>query len=128
MRVSRINAIRFTLALLIGLGGIVRAGMAQAADEPRQPIAIQFSLDRAMDASAAPFVMAGVSGLFSAEGLAVTTNIANGSPDAIARVAAGTSDFALVDINALVRYRDKDKPDTAPVKAVFVLFNVAPYA
>ena len=92
------------------------------------PLAIQFSLDRPIDAAAAPFVMAATGGLFSAEGLAVTTNIASGSPDAIARVAAGTSDFALVDINALVRFRDKDKQGAPPVKAVFVLFNKAPYA
>ena len=94
----------------------------------RPPVAIQFSLDRPIDAAAAPFVMAATGGLFSAEGLAVTTNIASGSPDAIARVAAGTSDFALVDINALVRFRDKDKQGVPPVKAVFVLFNKAPYA
>ena len=99
-----------------------------AADEPRPPLAIQFSLDRPIDATDAPFVMAASNGLFSAEGLAVTVNIASGSPDAIARVAAGTSDFALVDINALVRFRDKDKQGVPPVKAVFVLFNKAPYA
>jgi NitT/TauT family transport system substrate-binding protein len=128
MRVISTNAIRCILALLIGLGAVAWAGVAAAADEPRQPIAIQFTLDRPVDAAAAPFVMAGVSGLFSSEGLAVTTNIASGSLDAIARVAAGSSDFALVDINALVRYRDKDKPDTPHIKAVFVLFNKAPYA
>jgi NitT/TauT family transport system substrate-binding protein len=72
--------------------------------------------------------MAATGGLFSKENLAVTFNIASGSPDAIARVAAGTSDFALVDINALVRFRDKDKQGVPPVKAVFVLFNKAPYA
>jgi NitT/TauT family transport system substrate-binding protein len=128
MRVTRTNAIRSILALLIGLVGAVCPGAGRAADEPRQPVAIQFSLDRPIDAVAAPFVMAAMNGLFSAEGLAVTTNIASGSPDAIGRVAAGTSDFALVDINALVRYRDKDKADTPRVKAVFVLFNKAPYA
>jgi NitT/TauT family transport system substrate-binding protein len=128
MCVTRTNAIRSILALLIGLGAVMCAIAAQAADEPRQPIAIQFSLDRPIDAAAAPFVMAAVNGLFTAEGLAVTINIASGSPDAIARVAAGTSDFALVDINALVRYRDKDKADVPPVKAVFVLFNKAPYS
>ena len=37
----------------------------------------------------------------------------------------GASDFALVDINVLVRFRDKQG---APIKAVFVLFNQAPYA
>jgi NitT/TauT family transport system substrate-binding protein len=97
-------------------------------EEPRPPVAIQFSLDRPVDAVAAPFVMASVNGLFSAEGLAVTTNIASGSSDAIKRVADGSSDFALVDINALVRFRDKDKQGVPPVKAVFVLFNKAPYA
>jgi len=76
MRVISTNAIRYILALLIGLGAVAWAGVAAAADEPRQPIAIQFTLDRPVDAVAAPFVMAGVSGRFSSEGLAVTTNIA----------------------------------------------------
>jgi NitT/TauT family transport system substrate-binding protein len=128
MRAPRTNAFRSVLAALAGLCGIASPGAnaALAADETRPPLAIQFSLDRPIDAAAAPFVMAATGGLFSAEGLAVTTNIASGPPDAIARVAAGTSDFALVDINALVRIRDKQ--GASPVKAVFVLFNKAPYA
>ncbi|MET0678997.1 MAG: ABC transporter substrate-binding protein [Bradyrhizobium sp.] len=101
---------------------------AAAADEPRPPLPIQLSLDRPIDAAAAPFVMAASGGLFSAEALSVTINIAGGSQDAIGRVAAGTSDFALVDINALMRFRDKDKQGGPRIKAVFVLFNKAPYA
>ena len=130
MRTTRTNAFRPLLALLAGLCGIAVFGASHvcAADEPRPPLAIQFSLDRPIDAAAAPFVMAAAGGLFSAEALAVTINIASGSPDAIARVAAGTSDFALVDINALMRFRDKDKQGGSKIKAVFVLFNKAPYA
>ena len=130
MRTRRTNAIRFILASLAGLCGIasLTASAALAADETRPPLAIQFSLDRPIDAAAAPFVMAATGGLFSAESLAVTINIASGSPDAIARVAAGSSDFALVDINALVRFHDKDKQGVPSIKAVFVLFNKAPYA
>ena len=116
MRAAGPTPLRFILASLIGplrdCGRWLRDA-ALAADEPRPPVAIQFSLDRPIDAAAAPFVMAAAGGLFSAEGLAVTTNIASGSSDAIARVAAGTSDFALVDINALVRFRDKDKQGVA---------------
>jgi NitT/TauT family transport system substrate-binding protein len=128
MRVCQTIVGRWFLASLIGLFGFANfaLGESRAADDVRQPIAIQFSLDRPIDAGAAPFVMASASGLFSAEGLAVTTNIASGSQDAIARVVAGTSDFALADINALIRFRDK--PGTPPVKAVFVLFNKSPYA
>jgi len=128
MRVTRTNTRRTMLALLIGLGGSVCFGSNRslAADEPRPPLAIQFSLDRPIDAGAAPFVVASARGLFSSEGLAVTTNSASGSPDAIARVATGASDFALVDINELVRFRGK--ASAPPIKAVFVLFNKSPYA
>ena len=128
MRVNSIGAFRYVLALLTGLSGFACPGAdgARAAGEVRQPVAIQFSLDRPLDAGAAPFVVAAADGLFGAEGLAVATNIATGSPDAIARVATGSSDLALVDINVLVRFRDK--ADAPPVKAVFMLFNKAPYA
>jgi NitT/TauT family transport system substrate-binding protein len=138
MRAIRTNAIRSRLsaplnALLAPFAGLcaiagLMTGHVLAADEPRSPLAIQFSLDRPIDAAAAPFVMATAGGLFGAEALAVTTNIASGSLDAMARVAAGTSDFALVDINALMRFRDKDKQGGARIKAVFVLSNKAPYA
>jgi NitT/TauT family transport system substrate-binding protein len=128
MRVNQIIAPHRILALLTGLSVVacLGAGESQAADEVRPPIAIQFSFDRPIDASAAPFVVAASRGLFATEGLAVTINIAGGSPDAIARVASGASDLALVDINVLIRFRDR--PGAAPVKAVFVLFNKAPYA
>ena len=104
MRAVRTNAIRSRLSalsrvLLASLAGLcaiagLMASNVLAADEPRPPLQIQFSLDRPIDAAAAPFVMAAAGGLFGAEALAVTTNIASGSSDAIARVAAGTSDFA----------------------------------
>ena len=130
MRTIRTKAIRALLASLLGLCGIAGFGIKalRAAEEARTPLAIQFSLDRPIDAAASPFVMAATGGLFSAEALAVTINVAAGSTDAIARVAAGSSDFALVDINALVRFRDKDKQGAPQIKAVFVLFNKAPYA
>jgi NitT/TauT family transport system substrate-binding protein len=104
----------------------IGAQTGRAAGETATPTAIQFTLDRPLDASDAPFVLASTRGLFRSENLAVATNIAGGPPDAIARVASGSSDLALVDINVLMRFRDK--ADAAPVKAVFVLFNKAPYA
>src|ERR1700755_2771313 len=104
MRTNLTIAVRYFLALT-GLLVFAWFGAPQARGqdeprqaEPRQPVAIQFSLDRPVDAGAAPLVLAATNGLFGAEGLAVTTNIASGSADAIARVAAGSSDFALIDI------------------------------
>jgi len=128
MRVNQTIVIRCFFALLMGLIGFAFLGAekSRAAGDVRQPVAIQFSFDRPIDASAAPFVLASDRGLFSAEGLAVTTDVANGSPEAIARVAAKTSDLAVVDINELIRWRDTS--GAPPIKAVFVLFNQSPYA
>lgn len=114
------------LALLAGLGGLACAP-ANAADD-KQPVTVQFTLDRPLDAVGSPFVMAQVNGLFGNEGLAVTIGATTSSQDAIARVTSGTSDLALVDINALVRHRDKEKAGSPHAKAVFVLFNRAAYS
>ena len=91
MRLTPTTTVRCILASLMGLLGFVcpGAGDSRAADADRQPIAIEFSYDRPINAGAAPFVLASTRGLFAAEGLAVTTDIASGSPEAIARVALG---------------------------------------
>jgi NitT/TauT family transport system substrate-binding protein len=128
MRISQTIALRCFLASLTGLLGLAcfGAGGGQAAGETVQPVAIQLTYDRPINAGMAPFAVAAAGGLFGAEGLSVTTDIASGSPEAIARVAAGTSNFALVDLNELIRFHDK--PGVPPIKAVFVLFNKSPYA
>ena len=89
---------------------------------------MQFTLDRPIDAVAAPFVMAQVNGLFGAEGLAVTIGAASEFAGRDRARDVGQQRLALVDINALVRHRDKEKADSPHAKAVFVLFNRAAYA
>ncbi len=112
--------------LLAALPGLSSGAMAGETAGSTQPTAIHFSFDRPVNASAAPIVVALTDGLFAAERLAVTTSIAENSPDAIGRIASGASDLALVDINALVRFRSQ--ASAPPVQAVFMLFNKAPYA
>ncbi|MET0969894.1 MAG: ABC transporter substrate-binding protein [Tardiphaga sp.] len=115
------------LILALGAAALVpfRATPGRAEDD-RTPAALQFTLDRPIDAIAAPFVLAGTRGLYRAENLNVATNVAAGSRETIARIASGASDVALADLNALIRYRGDE--DAAPVKAVFILLNTAPYA
>jgi NitT/TauT family transport system substrate-binding protein len=118
----------------IGLGGLLAlciaiaapAANSLAAETPALSTTIHFSFDRPFDASTAPLFLAAKDGAFGAERLTVAFNSAAGSPDALTRVARGDSELALVDLNELIRYRDRE--DAAPIKAVFVLFNRAPYA
>src|SRR5262249_32175901 len=98
----------------------------KAADDTNQHIAINFAFDRPLDSSMAPFFVAMKDGRFAAEHLSVTFTTAAGSPEALTRIARGDSDLALVDINELIRFRDR--ADAPAIKAVFVLFNRAPYA
>jgi len=115
------------LALALGLAGALCLAAGQSrADDAKPPLALQLTFDRPMEASMAPFVIAAGRGLFAKEGLNVSTNSANGSIEAIGKVAAGESEMALVDINELIRWRDK--PGAPPIKAVFMLFNQAPYS
>ena len=128
MRVNQPLDIRRRLVLIAGLAFLASGmpGASRAAEDAQPPTGIQLAFDRPLDASMAPFVVAASRGLFAAERLSVATHVANGSPEAIARVASGASDLALVDLNELIRYRDK--ANAAPIKAVFMLFNQAPYA
>ncbi len=122
------QSIAFRLDILAALVSLAWPGAARSepADATKEPVAIRFSFDRPLEASMAPFIVASSRGLFAAEGLTVTFNHASGSGEAIARVAKGDSELALVDLNELIRFRDH--AGAAPVKAVFVLFNQAPYA
>jgi NitT/TauT family transport system substrate-binding protein len=127
MHVTKSRSLRSLMALLIGLAGVPCLWSGQArADDAKPPLAIQLTFDRPLEASMAPFVVASTRGLFAREGLNVSTNSANGSLEAIAKVAAGDSEMALVDINELIRWRDK--PGAPPIKAVFMLFNQSPYS
>ena len=108
--------IGFALAALIGSG----------VTDARAASALRLTFDRPMDASFAPFVISISKGLYRDEDLNVSTDVAKTTRDAITRVASGDSDIALADINALARYRDDE--GAAPVKAVFMVFNTAPYA
>lgn len=125
MRTGWSNALRCLFAVLAGLVVFVSGGDSRAADNA-PPISVQLAFDRPLDASMAPFMLAASRGLFGAEHLAVSFHFADGSAEAIARVATGDSEFALADINELIRFRGK--ADAPPVKAVFMLFNQAPYA
>lgn len=121
------SAFRSMRALSIGLAGaLCLAAIPGRAEDAKPPLAIQFTFDRPLEASMAPFVVAASRGLFARERLNVSTNFANGSIEAIAKVAAGESEMAMVDINELIRWRDKS--GAPPIKAVFVLFNQAPYS
>lgn len=127
MRTFRTLVFRL-FAPCVGLALLALAGLnaGHAAGDEQQPVAIQFAFDRPLDSSMAPFIVAASRGLFSAAHLAVTFIHTGGSAEAIARVANGNSELALVDLNELIRAHDKG--DAAPVKAVFVLYERSPYA
>jgi NitT/TauT family transport system substrate-binding protein len=126
MQARSIRSLWVVVLVFLGTVGVTRFGIADSRADADALTQVEFSLDRPIDAAAAPVVLASTRGLFRAEGLNVTTTVASDTADAIARVAVGTSELALADINALIRFRDQ--PGVPPVKAVFVLFDKAAYA
>jgi NitT/TauT family transport system substrate-binding protein len=82
---------------------------------------VKFSLDWKFEGPAAPFTVAIDKGYFKAEGLDVTIDTAGGSLEPINRVASGTYDMGIGDINSLIKFRDQNP--TAPIKAVYMFYN-----
>ena len=83
--------------------------------------AIKFSLDWKFEGPAAPFIVAIDKGYFKAEGLDVTIDTAPGSLEPLNRVAPGTYDMGIGDINSLIKFRDANP--SAPIRAVFMFYN-----
>jgi NitT/TauT family transport system substrate-binding protein len=87
---------------------------------------IKFSLDGRLEGPEALVLLPQDKGSFKSEGLDVSVDDAATSLEPITRVATGGYDMAFADINALIRYRDQNP--SAPVRAVFIVYNKPPYA
>src|SRR5882724_1195622 len=118
-----LNTIRRRQAGLM-LAATVMAALA--AGPAAAQTAIKFSLDFKFEGPSAPFLIAIDKGYFKAEGLDVTIDTAAGSLEPITRVASGTYDMGIGDINSLIRFRDQNP--TAPIKAVFMFYNRPPFS
>ena len=87
---------------------------------------IKFSLDWKFEGPAAPFVVALDKGFYKAQGLDVTIDTAAGSLEPLNRVASGTYDMGVGDINSLIKFRDANP--NVPIKAIFMVYNKPPFA
>jgi NitT/TauT family transport system substrate-binding protein len=87
---------------------------------------IKFSLDGRIEGPVASFLVSYDKGYFRSGGLVVTIDEAANPLEPINRVASGGYDMGFADINALIKYRDQNP--SAPIKAVFMVYNKPPYA
>ena len=89
---------------------------------------VKFSLDGRLEGPAGLFLFPHDRGYYRAAGLEVTVDeAASGTAtESSTRVASGSYDMAFADINALIKHRDQHP--SAPIKAVFMVYNKPPYA
>lgn len=111
------------------VAGVCVAAVAAASLHPacaQAQTSLKLSLDQPLDGIAGFFLMPEDRGYYRAEGLDIAVEEGTAGLEAITRVAAGGYELGFADINALIRYRDQNP--SAPVKAVFMLFNTPPFA
>ena len=106
--------------------GLAAALSLAAAGPAAAQTAIKFSLDGRYEGPEALVLLPQDKGYFRSEGLEVTIDEAGSPLEPISRVATNGHDMAFADINAMIRYRDQHP--TAPIKAVFIVYNKPPYA
>jgi NitT/TauT family transport system substrate-binding protein len=123
LRLTRIGppVCRITIVLVAALMLACAAASTAAAQT-----GIKFSLDGRLEGPEALVLVPLDKGYFKSEGLDVSIDDAATPLEPITRVASGSYDLAFADINALIRYRDQNP--SAPVKAVFMVYNKPPYA
>src|SRR5436305_10259143 len=109
-------------AFLLVLAAALAFGAAPAVGQTP----VKFSLDGPIEGPEALFIFPQDKGYFRSEGLEVTIDQAVSPLDPITRVASGAYELGFADFNGLIRYRDQHP--TAAVKAIFVVYNKAPYA
>jgi NitT/TauT family transport system substrate-binding protein len=90
------------------------------------PTPVRFSLDGRVEGPSALFLLPLDRGYYKNESLNVTMDDAANAFEPISRVASGTYDMALADINAVIRFRDQNP--TAPIRPIFMVYNRPPFA
>jgi NitT/TauT family transport system substrate-binding protein len=107
---------------------VVAAMLLAATRAPAQEsqTTLRFSLDWRLEGPAAIFLVPQDRGYFREQGLDVVIDEGATSLEPITRVANGSHDLGLADINMLIKHRDQNP--TAPVKAIFMIYNKPPYA
>jgi NitT/TauT family transport system substrate-binding protein len=124
----RLGAGRGLFALFAAAFALVLSLPVSAQSEMR----IRFSLDRAIDGTAAPLFLAIDKGYFREQGIDVVIEPAQSPLDAVTRLALGTGatetthDMSIGDINAMIRYRDQNPP--TGIEAVFIVHDKPTYA
>ncbi len=103
---------------------LIAGGPAKA--QTSEPTSIRFSLDGRVEGPSALFLLPLDRGYYKNESLNVTMDDAANAFEPISRVASGTYDMALADINAVIRFRDQNP--TAPIRVIFMVYNRPPFA
>jgi NitT/TauT family transport system substrate-binding protein len=108
-------------ALSVVMAAAVFVAGSAAAQTP-----VRVTLDSKFEGPSAPFLVGLDKGYYKAEGLDAIIDPAAGSMEPITRVASGAYDIGFGDINALIKFRDRNPG--APIKAVFMVYNRPPFA
>lgn len=120
-RTGRFCMGRAIAACLLAMALCIAASLPSAAQTP-----VRFTLDWRFEGPSALFLMALEKGYFKAEGLDVTIDPGTGSREAVTRVASGTHDIGLGDVNALIRHRDENP--AFDMKAVMMIHDKPPFS
>jgi NitT/TauT family transport system substrate-binding protein len=119
------------MSFLLRLGrilAIVAAALvsSETARTQNATVPLRFSLDWKVEGPAAIFLVPQERGYFRQEGLDVIVDEGTTALEPITRVASGSHEMGLADINALIKYHDQNP--AAPVKAIFMIYNKPPYS
>jgi NitT/TauT family transport system substrate-binding protein len=133
IRLGRSSAIAAAALLLLALGmattqmsGVLTASAQTPPLTVSPTIPLRLSLEGRLEGPAAIVLVPQDKGYYRQEGLDITVDEGASAVEPITRVASGSHEIGVADINALIKYRDQHP--TAPIKAIFMVYNRPPFA
>jgi len=126
LRPARVAASLVALAVALIMPAVIALALtavppAPVLAQPAPATPLRFSFEWRLEGPMAVLLVPQDRNYYSKEGVDVSFDESGNALEAITRVASGTHQLGIADINTLIRYRDQNP--AAPVKSIFMVYN-----
>src|ERR1700704_3364511 len=123
---ARVAASVVVLAVALILPALIALVPGHALAQSAAPTPLRFSFEWRLEGPMAFLLLPQDRNYYRQEGVDLSFDESGNALGAIPRVASGSHNLGIADINTLISYRDRNP--TAPVKSIFMVYNRPPFS
>ena len=124
--VASVAASAVALVVALILPALILLAQGHALAQSAAPTPLRFSFEWRLEGPMAFLLLPQDRNYYRQEGVDLSFDESGNALEAITRVASGSHNLGIADINTLISYRDRNP--TAPVKSIFMVYNRPPFS